>query len=260
MKKILVIGSTGSQGGAVLTELLKRNKYHLRALVRKETPFTDKLKSKGVEIFLGNLNDENSLEKSMEGIYGVFSVLAADYSDPECEIKQEKNIVQAAEKNKVEILIHASVARAGDEENFVDWKKEHRTPIYHLYWKNKHGSINVIKESKIPHWAIFKPAMMMDNFLKGRSHMTPDVKNGFIENNVKLETKIDYTSAYDQAQFVADAFENISKYDKKEIDLACKSLTYTGVCKIFEKVFRDQTDGGMFKQGALAPTGVGGGF
>ena len=52
--------------------------------------------------------------------------------------------------------------------------------------------------------------------------MIPDVKNGFIENNVKLETKIDYTSAYDQAQFVADAFENISKYDKKEIDLACK--------------------------------------
>ena len=67
--------------------------------------------------------------------------------------------------------------------------------------------------------------------------MIPDVKNGFIENNVKLETKIDYTSAYDQAQFVADAFENISKYDKKEIDLACKSLTYTDVCKIFEKVF-----------------------
>ena len=67
--------------------------------------------------------------------------------------------------------------------------------------------------------------------------MIPDVKNGFIENNVKLETKIDYTSAYDQAQFVADAFENISKYDKKEIDLACKSLTYTDFCKIFEKVF-----------------------
>ena len=40
---------------------------------------------------------------------------------------------------------------AGKEENFVDWKKEHRTPIYHLYWKNKRGSIEIIKKSKIPH-------------------------------------------------------------------------------------------------------------
>ena len=63
--------------------------------------------------------------------------------------------------------------------------------------------------------------MMMDNFLKGRNYLTPDIKDGIIENNVKIETKIDYKSAYDQAQFVADAFENITKYDKKEIDLAC---------------------------------------
>ena len=79
--------------------------------------------------------------------------------------------------------------------------------------------------------------MMMDNFLKGRNSTVPDVKNEFIENNVKLETKIDYTSAYDQAQFIADALENINKYDKKEIDLACESLTYTEIGNIFEKIF-----------------------
>ena len=149
MKRILIIGSSGSQGGEVMKELLKRNKYKLRALMRKESAFSEDLKSKGVEIVLGNLNDEKSLEKAMEDVYGVFSVLAADYSDPELEIKQERNIVEASEKQKVQILIHASVARAGDEENFVDWKKEHRTPIYHLYWKNKRGSIEVIKKSKI---------------------------------------------------------------------------------------------------------------
>ena len=128
-------------------------------------------------------------------------------------------------------------SRAGYEENFVDWKQEHRTPLYYLYWKNKRASIEAIKNSKIPHWVIFKPAMMMDNFLKGRSFMTPDLKDGIIENNVKFETKIDYTSAYDQAQFVADAFENIAKYDKKEIDLAWESLTYTDIGNVLEKVF-----------------------
>ena len=161
MKRVLVIGSSGSQGGEVMKELLKRNKYKLRALMRKESAFSEDLKSKGVEIVLGNLNDEKSLEKAMEDVYGVFSVLAADYSDPELEIKQERNIIEASEKQNAQILIHTSVARAGNEENFVDWKKEHRTPIYHLYWKNKRGSIEVIKKSKIPHWVIFKPAMMI---------------------------------------------------------------------------------------------------
>lgn len=238
MKRILVIGSSGNQGGEVLKELLKRNEYKIRALMRKETEFAQNLKTKGVEIVIGDLNYENSLEKAMEDVYGVFSVLTPNFTeDPYTEIKQEKNIIKAAEKQKVEILIHASVARAGDEENFVDWKQEHRTPIYHLYWKNKRGSIEVIKNSKIPHWVIFKPSMMMDNFLKGRNYLTPDIKDGIIENNVKIETKIDYTSAYDQAQFVADAFKNITKYDKKEIDLACESLTYTEIGNILEKVF-----------------------
>ena len=63
MKRILVIGVSGSQGGAVLKELLKRNQYKIRALMRKETEFSQSLKAKGVEIVIGDLNDENSLEK-----------------------------------------------------------------------------------------------------------------------------------------------------------------------------------------------------
>ena len=153
MKRILVIGSSGNQGGEVLKELLKRNEYKIRALMRKETEFSQNLKTKGVEIVIGDLNYENTLEKAMEDVYGVFSVLIPNFTeDPYTETKQEKNIIKASEKQKVEILIHASVAQAGDEENFVDWKQEHRTPIYHLYWKNKRGSIEAIKNSKIPHW------------------------------------------------------------------------------------------------------------
>ena len=93
MKRILVIGASGSQGGEVLKELLKRNQYKIRALMRKETEFSHSLKAKGVEIVIGDLNEENSLEKAMEDVYGVSSVLAVDFTgDPELETKQEKNI------------------------------------------------------------------------------------------------------------------------------------------------------------------------
>ena len=88
MKRILVIGSSGNQGGEVLKELLKRNEQ------RKETEFSQNLKTKGVEIVIGDLNYENSLEKAMEDVYGVFSVLTPNFTDdPYTETKQEKKIL-----------------------------------------------------------------------------------------------------------------------------------------------------------------------
>ena len=79
---------------------------------------------------------------------------------------------------------------------------------------------------------------MMDNFLKGKSKYTlPNLKEGFIENNFKLDTKLDLMCALDQAKFVADAFDNIEKYDKKEIDLASQSSTFTELAETLFKVF-----------------------
>ena len=66
----------------------------------------------------------------------------------EAEIIQERNLVNAAQKNNVQILIHASVARAGDEKNFVDWNNEDRTPVYHAYWKEKLDQTILLKNQK----------------------------------------------------------------------------------------------------------------
>lgn len=172
----------------------------------------------------------------MENVYGVFSVLALSIDNHDSEVLHEKNIVKAAEKNNVQILVHSSVARAGEQESFVDWNEKDRTPFYHKYWENKTKSINVVKQSNIPHWVILKPVWMMDNLLKGRADLLlPDLKNGVIENNVKLDTKIDLICALDQAKFVSDAFQKIEKYDKKEITLGCESLTFTEMAEIYTK-------------------------
>lgn len=238
-KTLLIIGASGSQGGEVLKQLQKSNKFNLRALQRKESEFSKKCREEGIEIAIGDLYNEESLVDAMKDVYGVFSVLTTGIDmKAEAQIIQETNIVNAAQKNNVQIIIHASVARAGDEKNFVDWNSEDRTPVYHAYWEGKSGANNVIKQSKIPHWVIFKPAWMMDNFLKGKSKYTlPNLKEGFIENNYKLDTKLDLICALDQAKFVCDAFENIEKYDKKEVDLASQSSTFTELAETIFKVF-----------------------
>ena len=120
-KRILVIGASGSQGWEVLKSLQK-TKFKLRAFTRKESEFTKRVSAERVEIALGDLEDENSLIKAMENVYGVFSVLAVSHkNDKEQEIKQAKILVNACEKAGIHILVHASVARVGDEKNFKNW-------------------------------------------------------------------------------------------------------------------------------------------
>lgn len=154
-KRILVIGASGSQGGEVL-KCLQKSSFKLRAFTRKESEFTKRVSEQGIEIAFGNLDDENSLIKAMDNVYGVFSVLAVSLQkDKEQEIKQAQTLVKACEKAGVQILVHASVARAGEEKNFKNWENfEKNYPFSYLYWVNKGGSIKTIKESKLPHWVI----------------------------------------------------------------------------------------------------------
>ncbi|ANS69741.1 putative NAD dependent epimerase/dehydratase family protein [Streptomyces lincolnensis] len=71
---VLVVGATGSLGGKVVDELLKRGK-HVRALVR---PTTDagKLEKRGVEIARGDMLDLDSLVAAMTGADAVITTAA----------------------------------------------------------------------------------------------------------------------------------------------------------------------------------------
>jgi uncharacterized protein YbjT (DUF2867 family) len=67
--KILVTGATGNVGGAVVTELLKRE-AKVRVLVRKQ-PAPGKLPD-GVEVTLGDLLDPVSVEQGLHGVDKLF--------------------------------------------------------------------------------------------------------------------------------------------------------------------------------------------
>ncbi|EJU01379.1 NADP-binding protein [Dacryopinax primogenitus] len=69
-KIIVVTGSTGNQGRAVITVLLKRGVYRIRGLTRNvESPVAKELASQGVEMVSGHLLDKDSLIKSFAGAY-----------------------------------------------------------------------------------------------------------------------------------------------------------------------------------------------
>ncbi|RRJ36929.1 NAD-dependent epimerase/dehydratase family protein, partial [Pseudomonas aeruginosa] len=90
MKSILVIGSTGKQGNAVVKQLLSDG-WHVRALTRnKNNEKLTSIESDQLEIFEGDLSDQQSLEQAMEGQYGLYSVQPIVKDDIAEELRQGK--------------------------------------------------------------------------------------------------------------------------------------------------------------------------
>lgn len=135
---ILVAGAGGTQGGAVIDALLAKN-VPVRAIVRdKHSQSAQELAAKNVELFEANFDDVESLTKAATGATGVFSVQVGTHPGNKGEeTRHAKNLVDAARAAGIEQIVHTSVARAGDHENFVDWDKGIWEP---LYWEEKAAS------------------------------------------------------------------------------------------------------------------------
>jgi len=111
---ILVTGATGQQGGAVTRHLLAGG-WRLRALIRDpDKPAARALAENRVELVQGDLNDRASLHRALKGVYGVFSVQNFWLPDvgAEGEVRQGKNIADAASAAGVQHIVYTSVGAA----------------------------------------------------------------------------------------------------------------------------------------------------
>lgn len=156
---ILVTGATGKQGGAVVRALLQAGGT-VRAMTRDpQSDAAQALAAQGVEVAKGDFNDSASLDAALAGVGGVFSMQMGSHpGDPDTEIVTGKALIEAAGRAGVDTIVHTSVARAGDQKNFVGWDEGRWEP---LYWDNKAAVIDMVKTQGFRHWTILKPAMIM---------------------------------------------------------------------------------------------------
>src|SRR6185312_1345548 len=202
---ILVAGATGAQGGAVVDALLAEG-AEVRALVRDPSSASAiALAVRGVELVKGDFDDKASLAEAASGAIGVFSVQVPPHPrDLESELRTGKSLVEVARTAGVATFVHTSVARAGDEENFIGWSEKRWWPGY---WTSKSGVNEAVKAAGFPHWVILKPAFMMDNFIPPKAAwMFPSLARGGIDTAMTLETRLDLIAAADVGRFAAAAF------------------------------------------------------
>ena len=220
-KMIAVTGATGQQGGVVARKLLA-DRWKVRALTRNvNKPAAQELKALDAEIVPGNLDNRAELDAAFEGAYGVFSV--QNFWLPnvgfEGEIRQGKNVADAAKAAGIEHLVYSSVGSAhrGMGQKHFDSKWQIEQYIHTL---------------GVP-YTILRPVFFMENHNWSR----PYILNGiFTGMGLRPEKEIQSIAVEDIGVFAALSFANREEFLGKTIELAGDALTESQIVDTFTKV------------------------
>ena len=216
-RTVLITGVTGNQGGATARALAGRG-LRLRGMTRR--PHSDAaraLKDQGVEIIEGDLDDEDSLKRAVEGAWGVYAVQNTWEAGVEKEETQGHRLARLAHAAGVERYVYASVGSA------------HRdTGIPHF--DNKHRVEDTVRAMGFPSYAIIRPVFFMENltspwFLSGDT----------LHAAMKPTTVLQMIAVDDIGKYGALAFTEPLRLKNRAIDIAGDAVTMPTVARVLGK-------------------------
>ncbi len=207
---IVVTGSTGHQGGAVARELLAKG-YKVRAVTRH--PDGDKAKALiklGADVVRADFDDAASMEKAMQGAWGIYAVQNTWEAGVEKEEEQGKQIAEIARKTGIKHYVYASVGSA-----------DRKTGIPHF--DNKFRVEEKVRSLDFPSYTIVRPVFFMENMAS--PWFKPAIDQGNIMVALKPDTKLQMIAVADIGKYGCWAFENHEKLNGRAIDIAGDNLT-----------------------------------
>jgi uncharacterized protein YbjT (DUF2867 family) len=207
-RTVLITGATGKQGGATARALAGKG-FKLRAMTRN--PDSDAAKAvasaTGAEIVQGDLNDAASLERALQGAWGVFGVQNTWEAGVEGEEEQGKRLAALAREAGVQHYVYTSVGSA-----------HRKTAIPHF--DNKYRIEDTIRAAGFPSYVIFRPVFFMENLT------SPWFLNGdTIYAAMRPDLKLQMIAVEDIGKYVARGFTNADNLNRREIDLAADEVT-----------------------------------
>jgi uncharacterized protein YbjT (DUF2867 family) len=215
---ILVIGATGNQGGAIARHLLQRGNFKVRAFVRDSNkPAAQALKQAGAELVAGDLNDRTSLDRALQGAYGVFSI--QNFQDGlDTEVHQGKTVADAAKAAGAQHFVYSSVGSA-----------ERNTGIPHF--DSKFQVEEYIRAIALP-YTILRPVFFFYNY----NAMRPMVEQGTLSQPLSPNTKLQQLSEEDYGEMVTEVFDHPNDFMHREIEVASVEMTMPEIAAAFSHV------------------------
>ncbi len=207
-KTVFVLGATGRQGGATARHLLTKG-WRVRAFTRDPNqPAAQALRQAGTEVVQGDNEDRASLEAAMQGVYGVFSVLAAP---PDDEVRQGKNIADIASAAGIRHFVFSSVQSADDLARVGGDARKWEIEQY-------------IQALGLP-VTILRPPFFMETLIAPRSDVPDRVSSDTFTIAIKPDAPMGLISVDDIGAFAVLAFEHPDEYLGKTIEIAGDALT-----------------------------------
>ncbi|MGX1024287.1 SDR family oxidoreductase [Psychroflexus sp. MBR-150] len=120
MSKLFITGSTGHLGKATINFLLEKGvaANQISALARDEGKAAE-LKSKGINIKIGNYDDIDSLRSAMQGIETMLLISSSEMNKSRAE--QHINAIKAAKENGVKHIVYTSFMRTEEDPKSPLW-------------------------------------------------------------------------------------------------------------------------------------------
>ncbi|KAA0110362.1 NmrA/HSCARG family protein [Mycolicibacterium sp. P1-5] len=204
---VLVLGATGNQGGAVVSELLTRG-ARVRALVRRpDSPRARQLTERGVEAVAGSLDDRSSLTAAMHGVAGVFAVTTPFEAGVDEELAQGRAIVGAALDAQVPHMVFSSVAGANMNSGVP-------------HFDSKAAIETELAASGLA-YTITAPTYFYDNALGGIDR----IHAGTLDLPLPPDRRLQQVARPDLGAFVAKVLSDPAPYVGKRIELASDAPT-----------------------------------
>lgn len=212
-RTILITGVTGKQGGSTARALQGKG-FNLRGLTRR--PHSDEarsLRNLGVDIVEGDLNDEASLRRALDGAWGVYAVQNTWEAGVEGEELQGHRMARVAKDAGVQHFVYASVGSA-----------HRRTGIPHF--ENKFRVEETVRSLAFPSYTIIRPVFFMENLV------SPWFLNGdAMYAAMKPTTVLQMIAVVDIGQYGALAFTD-ARLKNRELDIAGDAVTMPEAARI----------------------------
>lgn len=219
MSDVLVIGATGQQGGAVARHLLAAG-TPVRALVRDTSKDTAKeLEQAGATLVRGDLDDRDSLRLAFDGVESVFNMQNGyPPNGTEGEVRQGRNVAEAAAAAGVRHMVHSSVGGA---------ERDSGVP----HFASKFAVEKLFVEHSVP-TTVVRPVFFMENF---SSFLAPRLtgEEVVVRMAITAQTRLQLIAVDDIGRIVAEALADPQQYLGRSIEVAGDALTGTELAEVF---------------------------
>src|SRR2546421_7222487 len=233
---IVVSGATGLQGGAVVRRLLAEGRQ-VRFLTRRpDSVRSEALSALGGIPIKANLGDAASLRDACRGARGAFGVQDFWEHGYEGEVRQGLNLIKAAEAERVDHFVYASVGGADRTQG-----------LGITHFDSKAAIEAALKASRL-HWTIYRPVTFLENFTM-EAALQRIFRAGVLRFPFPADRPFQLLAIDDEAELVAAAFRSPEKFKGLELEIASDQRRFdevaaaitsaAGVALSFEEVSMD---------------------